>query len=91
MPSQCFVAYQLLRFADNLKQPPKLIVLSVVHVAMQQHDTHVVMIFAGYGIKQKAEYRAVTPYGIAPTLALNENTTIPSGATGQWLVEVLQK
>jgi len=65
--------------------------VSSTHGSVWQHDTHVPIIFAGYGIKQQAIYRAVTPYDIAPTLALSANTTIPSGATGQGLVEVLQK
>ena len=63
--------------------------VSSTHGSVWQHDTHVPIIFAGFGIKQQAIYRVVTPYDIAPTLALSANTTIPSGAIGEPLVEVL--
>lgn len=58
------------------------------HGSPWRYDTHVPVIFAGYGIKAQRINREVTPYDIAPTLSNILKITQPSGATGEVLTEV---
>jgi len=63
--------------------------VSSVHGSPWRYDTHVPVIFAGYGIKPASVSRLVTPYDIAPTLSSIIGARLPSGATGVPLQEVL--
>ncbi|QSP96522.1 alkaline phosphatase family protein [Marinobacter salinisoli] len=60
-----------------------------VHGSPWRYDTHVPVIFAGYGLKPATISRAITPYDIAPTLSALIGAKQPSGATGETLAEVL--
>jgi len=61
-----------------------------VHGSPWRYDTHVPVFFAGAGIKPKQISRDVTPYDIAPTISNYLGITLPSGATGQVLTEVVE-
>ena len=54
-----------------------------------KYDTHVPIVFYGWGIKpgQSARYAAISD--IAPTLAMLLKTRIPNGASGEPILEVL--
>ena len=54
-----------------------------------KYDTHVPIVFYGWGIKagQSANYATISD--IAPTLAMLLKTRIPNGATGEPILEVL--
>ncbi len=64
------------------------ITIASTHGSPWRYDTHVPVIFAGYGIESKKINREVTPYDIAPTLSNMLGITQPSGATGKVLTEV---
>lgn len=59
------------------------------HGSGYKYDTHVPIVFYGWGIKagQSANYATVTD--IAPTLAMLLQTRIPNGTTGEPILEVL--
>lgn len=59
------------------------------HGTAYKYDTHVPIVFYGWGIKagQSAKYASITD--IAPTLAMLLQTRIPNGATGEPILEVL--
>lgn len=61
------------------------------HGSPYKYDTHVPVIWYGNGIKQgqSAEYISTTQ--IAPTISMMLNIKIPSGATGEPLVELLNR
>ncbi|MDO3722747.1 alkaline phosphatase family protein [Marinobacter sp. chi1] len=59
------------------------------HGSPWRYDTHVPVIFAGYGLGSKTVSRDVTPYDIAPTLSTLLGARQPSGAVGRALSEVL--
>jgi predicted AlkP superfamily pyrophosphatase or phosphodiesterase len=61
-----------------------------VHGSPWRYDTHVPIFFAGAGIDDEIVSRAVTPYDIAPTISNYLSITLPSGATGQVLKEVVE-
>lgn len=60
-----------------------------VHGSPWRYDTHVPVIFAGYGLKARTVSRPVAPYDIAPTLSTLIGAKVPSGAVGEPLSEVL--
>ncbi|MBW7472525.1 alkaline phosphatase family protein [Marinobacter sp. M216] len=61
-----------------------------VHGSPWRYDTHVPVIFSGYGLKARTVTRPVAPYDIAPTLSAVIGAKAPSGAVGQPLQEVLE-
>jgi predicted AlkP superfamily pyrophosphatase or phosphodiesterase len=69
---------------DGLKVPS-------VHGSPWRYDTYVPVMFAAAGLAPRRVYRPVTPYDIAPTLAALLGISPPSAATGQPLVEVIER
>jgi predicted AlkP superfamily pyrophosphatase or phosphodiesterase len=61
-----------------------------VHGSPWRYDTHVPIFFAGAGIDDAVISREVTPYDIAPTISNFLGITLPSGATGKVLKEVVE-
>jgi hypothetical protein len=59
------------------------------HGSPWRYDTFVPVIFAGAGLPAMAVGRPVTPYDIAPTLAVYLGVKPPSGSIGVPLPEVL--
>ncbi len=59
------------------------------HGAAYTYDTHVPLFFFGKGIPQGVTYREVNIRDIAPTLSMLLNVSLPSGATGKPILEVL--
>ena len=59
------------------------------HGSPWRYDTYVPVIFAGAGLEPQTVSRPVTPYDIAPTLATYLGISLPSGAIGNPLPEVL--
>jgi predicted AlkP superfamily pyrophosphatase or phosphodiesterase len=55
------------------------------------YDTHVPIIFMGWKIPHGESSRYATVTDIAPTLSMLLNIRLPNGATGQPIVEVLDK
>jgi predicted AlkP superfamily pyrophosphatase or phosphodiesterase len=66
-------------------------VTSTTHGSSYAYDTHVPVLFYGYGIKKgsSVKYHPITD--IAPTLSMILNIKIPSGATGQPIEEIFEK
>ncbi|WP_152205070.1 alkaline phosphatase family protein [Marinobacter changyiensis] len=60
-----------------------------VHGSPWRYDTHVPVIFSGYGLKAQTVSRPIAPYDIAPTLSSLIGAKAPSGAVGEPLPEVL--
>lgn len=60
------------------------------HGTAYQYDTHVPMIFYGFGVKKgtSASYHAITD--IAPTISTILKIKFPSGSTGQPITELLK-
>ncbi len=91
--------YNTLRSGDvYLVYSPKVYIndfdglhVASVHGSPWRYDTHVPIIFAGADIDDKTVSREVTPYDIAPTIANFLGITLPSGATGQVLREVVKE
>ena len=54
------------------------------------YDTHVPLLFVGFGIKKGASYQAVSITQIAPTLSELLKITRPSGCTEKPLSEILE-
>ncbi|SON52963.1 alkaline phosphatase family protein [Vibrio tapetis] len=65
--------------------------IASTHGSPWRYDTHVPVIFAGYGIENQKIDRQITPYDIAPTLSNILGITQPSGAIGEVLTEVTMK
>ncbi len=63
--------------------------LCTMHGTPWRYDTYVPIIFAGKNIKTARVNRLVHPVDIVSTLALYVGTTLPSGAVGNPLAEVL--
>jgi len=63
--------------------------IGTTHGSHYSYDTHVPVIFYGHGIRQgrSVVYHPITD--IAPTLSMLLNISLPSGATGQPIVELL--
>jgi len=53
------------------------------------YDTHVPIVFYGWGIKLGSSSRYATVTDIAPTLSILLHTRLPNGATGQPIGEIL--
>ena len=53
------------------------------------YDTHVPIIFMGWGVKPGQSSRYVTVTDIAPTLSMLLNIRLPNGATGQPILEIV--
>ncbi len=64
--------------------------IASTHGSPWRYDTHVPVIFAGMNVKPQTIHRAVTPYDVAPTLSSKLGITLPSGATGKVLTEVVK-
>lgn len=60
------------------------------HGTPYHYDTHVPVIFAGFGIKPGTYRRRIAPNDIAPTLATILGIQEPSGSIGHVLSEILQ-
>lgn len=65
-------------------------VQGTTHGSSYSYDTHVPMLFFGFGVKQgsSAEYHPITD--IAPTLSVILGIMFPSGSTGQPIQELLK-
>ena len=65
-------------------------VQGTTHGSPYSYDTHIPMLFFGYGVKQgsSAQYHPITD--IAPTAAVILKTMFPSGCTGQPVTELLK-
>lgn len=61
------------------------------HGSPWKYDTHVPIIFAGNGLKHRTIFRNVQTIDVALTLSNYLNIKIPSGSSGQPLLEVLKK
>ena len=59
------------------------------HGSPWKYDTHVPIIFAGNGLSGKEVFRKVETVDVALTLSLYLRIKIPSGASGNALLEVL--
>ncbi|MFV1988635.1 MAG: alkaline phosphatase family protein, partial [Gemmatimonadota bacterium] len=59
------------------------------HGSPWRYDTFVPLMFAGPNVPARTVYRRVHTIDLAPTLALYTGTSIPSGAAGTPLIEVL--
>ncbi|EON78805.1 Alkaline phosphatase [Lunatimonas lonarensis] len=55
------------------------------------YDTHVPIVFYGWGIKPGSSSRYANVTDIAPTLAMLLHTRLPNGATGQPIGEILDR
>ncbi|AFL83020.1 putative AP superfamily protein [Belliella baltica DSM 15883] len=53
------------------------------------YDTHVPIVFMGWGVKAGSSSRYVTVTDIAPTLSIMLGTRLPNGATGQPILEIV--
>lgn len=62
---------------------------AAMHGSPYAHDTHVPILIAGPGIKQKIVHRTVAVDDIVPTIAKYMSVRMPAGADGNPLVEVL--
>lgn len=63
--------------------------VAAMHGSPWKYDTHVPVIFSGPGIKPAVVSRQVETVDVSVTLAAMFGTTMPSGASGQVLREVL--
>jgi predicted AlkP superfamily pyrophosphatase or phosphodiesterase len=61
------------------------------HGSPWRYDTHVPVIFSGYGLEHEAVYRKVETVDVARTLAAVLGAKPPSGASGAILQEVMQQ
>ncbi|HAH35412.1 MAG TPA: alkaline phosphatase, partial [Algoriphagus sp.] len=52
------------------------------------YDTHVPIVFFGWGVKSGESTRYATVTDIAPTLSMLLNIRLPNGATGQPIHEL---
>ena len=64
-------------------------VQGTTHGSPYKYDTHVPMLFFGFGVKKGStvKYHPITD--IAPTISMLLNITLPSGCTGQPIVELM--
>lgn len=61
------------------------------HGSPYKYDTHVPMLFFGFGIPKGSSVRYHTITDIAPTISTLLNIKFPSGATGQPIEEIFEK
>ncbi len=85
----------LLSFDSGFSQNPNSMipvsqVKGTTHGSGFAYDTHVPMVWFGTGIPQGESVRKVAPIDIAPSLAMILNIGLPSGTTGEPLVEIFQ-
>jgi arylsulfatase A-like enzyme len=64
--------------------------MAAIHGSPWRYDTHVPILFAGPGVRNRKVSRRVAPYDIAPTLANYLGVKPPSGSVGEVLVEVTE-
>ena len=64
--------------------------VAAAHGSPWSYDTHVPLIFAGPGIKAQTVVRRVDTVDIAPTITTYLGTKLPSGVTGEPLLEVFE-
>lgn len=80
--------------AGTVENPNSEIEISKVkgtnHGTGYAYDTHVPMLWLGTGIPKGESVRKVAPIDIAPSLALFLNIQLPSGSTGEPLMEILK-
>jgi hypothetical protein len=67
------------------------LVVASTHGSPWRYDTHVPVMFTGFGIEPAVVQRPVTPYDIAATLASVLGTKPPSASRGRPLAEVAGK
>jgi hypothetical protein len=60
-----------------------------MHGSPWKYDTHVPVMFAGKGIKQKTVHRLIRPRDIAPTMSAYLGIGVPAAAQGDVLQEVV--
>ncbi len=60
------------------------------HGSQYSYDTHVPMLFYGKGIKAGVSVRYLPITSIAPTLSMLLNIKLPSGCTGQPILEIFE-
>ncbi|MGV2987064.1 alkaline phosphatase family protein [Vibrio sp. E150_011] len=65
--------------------------IASTHGSPWRFDTHVPVIFAGNQLQAQTVNRSITPYDVAPTLSSYLGINAPSGATGEALIEVVDK
>ena len=61
------------------------------HGAWNPYDTHIPLLFMGWGIKRGASARVVHMQDIAPTVANLLRIQTPSGCVGEPILEVLER
>lgn len=61
------------------------------HGSSQSYDTHVPLLFYGYGIEQGSTYKRTEIIDIAPTISSLLGISFPNAATGNPIIEVLKK
>jgi len=61
------------------------------HGTWNPYDTHIPLLFYGWGVKPGETYRTVHMTDIAPTLAALLHIQMPNGCVGQVITEVLAK
>jgi len=62
-----------------------------MHGSPWKYDTHVPVMFAGEGIRKNTVHRLVRPRDIAPTISAYLGISLPAGAQGDLLEEVVTK
>jgi predicted AlkP superfamily pyrophosphatase or phosphodiesterase len=65
------------------------LVVASTHGSLWRYDTHVPVIFAGFGLRPARVSRRIAPYDIATTLAHVLDAQAPNGAVGEVLDEVV--
>ncbi|MEH6469428.1 MAG: alkaline phosphatase family protein, partial [Porticoccus sp.] len=60
-----------------------------MHGSPWKYDTHVPVMFAGKGIKQKTVHRLIRPRDIAPTMSAYLGVGVPAAAQGDVLQEIV--
>ncbi|MEX2567321.1 MAG: alkaline phosphatase PafA [Cyclobacteriaceae bacterium] len=66
-------------------------VRGTTHGTGYTYDTHVPIVFYGWGVKAGSSSRKASITDIAPTLAIMLKTRLPNGATGTPIFEILDK
>ncbi|MCS7080787.1 MAG: alkaline phosphatase family protein [Chloracidobacterium sp.] len=65
------------------------VTLAATHGTPYPYDTHVPVILMGPGVRPGVYYTEVSPSDIAPTLAALLGVTVPNGAVGRTISEIL--
>lgn len=82
-----FIVFEPHSFINDMEG----LVVSATHGSPWRYDTHVPVIFAGNGLRPKRVFRRIDTVDVAPTLSARVGANMPSGTTGEVLVEVLDK